>query len=79
MRKLVAAAVLGAAVVAAVVLPSSKPVGPVMKYRAEEFGRTAPVRDAGRLVGRESPCFREASTLPECIELRRRFPDGGAP
>jgi hypothetical protein len=81
MRKLVAAAVFGATVVAAVVALGPAPAPPpvTMKYRADEFGRTATIRDAGRLVGRESPCFREAWGRPECIELRRQFPDGGAP
>lgn len=69
-----------AALVAALVVfsPGSKPVP--MKYRADEFNPPARrERDAGVLVGKESPCFREARKDPACRDLLRRFPDGGRP
>jgi hypothetical protein len=69
---------LGAAVVAAAVaLAPSKPAPHPMKYRADEFGRVVKESDAGVLIGRESPCFREARNDPDCRELLQRYPDGG--
>lgn len=77
MKKKLGAAALGVVAITAAVLSSGKPHPHPMKYRAEEFGRVVVEVDAGVLVRRESPCFREARKDPACRELLRRYPDGG--
>lgn len=72
-KQVITTAAVVAAVAAAVVgigsrAPKPKPV--------DQFYAQAAVMDAGPIVARESPCFRELAGSPECIEFLRNFKAG---